>query len=92
MLRMAMPQTSRMGPRSRNRVNWRPRTRRPATVNMVRLLTSRAAKKISSMIFANSPGWMENGPRLIHTFASELIDVGQTIGRAERNRPPRPSR
>ena len=33
-----------------------------ATENRVRLLTSRAAKKISSMILANSPGWMEIDP------------------------------
>ena len=63
-------------------------------MNRSRLDTRNAAKKISSRILANSPGWIEIGPTRSQIFAPLSVGAmkpGSTAGSASRNSPTRPN-
>jgi hypothetical protein len=63
-------------------------------MNRSRLDTRNAAKKISNMIFANSPGWIEKMPNRSQIFAPLIVGamtLGSTAGSASRNNPARPN-
>jgi hypothetical protein len=63
-------------------------------MNRSRLETRNAAKKISSRIFANSPGWIDRPGSRSQIFAPLIggaITLGSTAGSASRNSPTRPN-
>src|SRR2546430_1186077 len=86
-------QTRSTGPRSRPRGKSMPRKRRLASASTSRLRTRQYAKKDSSRILANSPGWIwKKLPNRIHNFApltSERL-AGSTAGIITSTMPVRP--
>ena len=70
-----------------------PMNRLLASDSTSRLRTRYTAKNTSSMILANSPGWMLKPPTLIHSLAPLISesDAGSTTGIITSTMPARPS-
>jgi hypothetical protein len=77
---------------SRGRGSSRPMNLRPAMVNRSRLDTRKAATNRMISTLANSPGWIETGPMMIHSFAPATQEMlhGSTPGSTSSTRPARP--